>query len=549
MTTNEQRQLEVIRRIAIKAQKRPLLGSGLWFHHDIRDNFYYAAYLFAASCDPEMNVPFDKELTLASSSQMLLKVLKLQDRDPDSPTYGHWPLRLDPVPKEAKPDPLPAELMGSLMVYFYRDHQQFMSQPLQAAFENAFEHLYRSRFFAKEIREFNHHEAKYTAAKLIFGQMFRDYEMVEDGHRSLVRTLRHVREYGMREYGALPWFWHWVQAFTAAWELVEDVDINRDLSDMLDYLWHERSLYYLKGAWAGPHARASIHDAPKDANVLFDYVQFGDFPLPEETPRTEFAGFLYYEAPEDVARNALDRRIPMEVAKYSVLDGGEAAASESRRVHKYVYITEDYAIGGAWERVREYNNEQHRWDVTLPLGRGSSVNQLYFLHPGEKHTELDPRHESDIGEVLFRKNVVIALYPIPEGEENRIVGVLPKGEWIREPDALYGLAGRTYLAVRLLRPCQVEELADRDAAESAGGPNGVVVEAIGGADAERLCIGSLQEFAALMRERELEFAADGTRAVYRSLAEDERLELSVGSDGRSQALVNGEAVSFAKYDV
>ncbi|CAM3648390.1 hypothetical protein COLU111180_01165 [Cohnella lubricantis] len=548
MTTYEQRQREIIRRIAIKAQKQPLLGSGLWFHHDIRDNFYYAAYLFAASVDPDLSVPFDKELTLASSSQMLLKVLKLQDRDPDSPTYGHWPLGLGPVPKEAKPNTLPVELMGSLMVYFYRDHQEHMSQPLQAAFENAFEHMYKSRFYAKEIREFNHHEAKYTAAKLIFGQMFRDYELVEDGHRSLVRTLRHIRENGMREYGALPWFWHWVQAFTAAWELVEDVDINRDLSDMLDYLWHERSLYYLRGAWAGPHARSLPHDAPKDGNVLFDYVQFGDFPLPDEMPRTEFAGFLYYEAPEDVSRNALDRSIPLEAARYAVLGGG-AAGEESRRIHKYVYITEDYAAGGAWERVREYDNEQHRWDVTLPIGRGQSINQLYFFHPGEGYAELDPRHESDIGEVLFRKNVVIALYPLPEGEESRIVGVLPKGEWIREPNALFGFVDRVYLAVRLLRPCQVEELADRDAAESRGGPNGVVVEAIGRADAERLCIGSLQEFAAVMREREPEFAADATRAFYRSLAADEELELSRGTDGGYQASVNGEAVSFARYEV
>lgn len=548
MTTYEQRQLELIRRIAIQAQKRPLLGSGLWFHHDIRDNFYYAAYLFAASIDAEINVPFDKELTLASSSQMLLKVLKLQDRDPDSPTYGHWPLRLHPVPKEAEPDPLPAELMGSLLVYFYRDHQEYMSQPLQAAFETAFEHIYKSRFFAKELSEFNHHEAKYTAAKLIFGQMFRDYELVEDGHRSLVRTLRHVRENGMREYGALPWFWHWVQAFTAAWELVEDVDINRDLGDMLDYLWHERSLYYLKGAWAGPHARSLPHDAPKDMNVAFDYVQFGDFPLPEELPRIEFAGFLYYEAPEDVSRNALDRSIPMEVTKCAVRNGGQETGAGGR-IHKYVYMTEDYAIGGAWERVREYDNEQHRWDLTLPLGRSKSVNQLYFFHPGENYTELDPRHESDIGEVLFRKNVAMALFPIPEGEDDRIVGVLPKGEWIREPNALYGLSGRTYIAVRLMRDCQVEELADRDAAESRGGPNGVVVEAIGSADVERLCIGSLQEFAAIMREHEPEFAADATKVVYRSLSGDEELELSVGTDGRYQAVVNGDALTFAKYDV
>lgn len=543
MTTYEQRQLELIRRIAIQAQQRPLQGSGLWFHNDVRDNFYYAAYLFAASADPDMNLPFDKELTLASSSQMLLKVLKLQDRDPDSPTYGHWPLRLDPVPREAKPDPQPIELMGSLMVYFYRDHQDYMSPPLQAAFESAFEHMYKSRFYAKELRDFNHHDAKRTAAKLIFGNLFRDYELVEDGHRSLVRMLRHAREKGMREYGALPWFWHWVQAFTAAWELVDDVDINRDLGDMLDYLWHERSLYYLRGAWAGPHASASPYDAPRDGNPLFDYVQFGDFPLPAELPRTEFAGLLYYEAPEDVRRNAMDRKMPMEVTKRSALD-------DERFLHKYVYITQDYAVGGAWERVRERGNLQHRWDVSLPLGGAAagSINQAYFFHPGEGYAEFDPRHESDACEVLFRRNVAIALFPIPEGADDRIVGVLPKGEWTREPNALYGRIGKVYLAVRLMREYAAEELADRWAVESRGGRNGVVVEAIGAEEAERLCIGSLPEFAAVMQKLTPAFAEDASKVVYRTLSGDEELELSVQADGSPRAAINGEPVTFAGYN-
>jgi hypothetical protein len=547
MTTYEQRQHELIRRIAIQAQRQPLLGSGLWFHHDVRDNFYYAAHLFAASIDPEARVPFDKEMTLASSSQMMLKVLKLQDKDPDSPTYGHWPLRLDPVPKEARPDPLPVELMGSLMVYFYRDHQEYMSQPLRAAFESAFEHIYRSRFYAKEIRQFNHHEAKYTAAKLIFGNLFRDNELVEDGHRSLVRTLRHVRENGMAEYGALPWFWHWVQAFTAAWELVDDIDINRDLGDMLDYLWHERSLWYLKGAWVGPHSRALPHDVPRDANVLFDYVQFGDFPLPEETPRPEFAAFLFYEAPEDVTRNALDRKQPMEVAKYAVKAEADSP-EEGRKIHKYAYISEDYAVGGVWERVREFDNEQHRWDVSLPLDRSGSINQLFFFHPGEGYTEFDPRHESGACEVLFHKNVVAALYPIPEGEDGRIVGVLPKGEWLREENALYGRVERTYIAVRLMRPYEAEELADRIAVESRGGPSGVVVETIGAEEAERLCIGSLQEFAAIQRDNAPAFGEDGGSVSYRSLAEDE-LTLRTNGQGAAEAIVNGAPVDFGKYSV
>jgi len=546
MSSFEQRQQEIVRRVALLAQQQPVLSSGLWFHHDIRDNFYYAAYLFAASADPACPVPFDKEMTLASSSQMLLKVLKLQDRDPQSETYGHWPLYLDPVPKQAKPSPLPVELMGILMAFFYRDHKDYMSPPLQDAFEAAFEHIYRSRFYEKDQPGFGHRDAKYIAAKLIFGQMFRDYALVEDGHRSLVRMLRHLRENGMAEYGALPWFWHWIQAFTAAWELIDDVDVNRDLGDMLDYLWHERSLYYLKGTWVGPHARAWPHDVPLDANVLFDYVQFGDFPLPVDMPRTEFAGFLFYEAPEDVRRNALDRSMPTEVRKLSRTDGAEGKPPV---VHRYAYITEDYATGGVWERVAEFDNEQHRWDVTLPLTESASINQAFFFHPVGPFAEEDPRHESDAMEVMFHKNVVLALYPVPEGEETPVLGVLPKGEWLQEEIALYGRTGQAYIAVHLQRPYELEERSDRWNVRLPGGPCGVVVEVLGAAEAERLCLGSLAEFAAVMRDRAPAFAPDASKVVYRCLAEDAELALAASPEGRYEASVDGEPVSFAKYEV
>lgn len=98
----------------------------------------------------------------------------------------------------------------------------------------------------------------------------------------------------MPEYGSLPWFWHWVQAFTCALELVppEDTELTTSLKEMLDHLWNVRAEFYLRGAWVGAHSRGWPHDVPGDANVLHDYVQFGDFQLPEMMPRTEYA--VYY---------------------------------------------------------------------------------------------------------------------------------------------------------------------------------------------------------------------------------------------------------------
>ena len=241
-----------------------LLSSGLLFHHDIRDNFYYASYLFAAS--QEEAIPFDGDRVQAKlkAEGILLHVLELQDQNEESVTYGHWPLHLRPTPQEAPKNTLPVELMGSLMVYFYQRYSDNLSESLRNLFALALLHIYRSNFYRKPSEHYNHHEAKYTAAKLILGQLYEDMALLEDGCQSLRSTLNRVTSIGMSEYGGLPWFWHWVQAFTCAWELMKDGEIKAELARLLDYLWEVRSTYYLGGAWVGPHSRIWPHDMPKD---------------------------------------------------------------------------------------------------------------------------------------------------------------------------------------------------------------------------------------------------------------------------------------------
>lgn len=519
------------------------MESRLWFHGDIRDNFYYASYLFAAAADSSAALPFDRDQAVSVSSAILLEVLKLQDRNPDSATYGHWPLRLDPVPQEAPVNTLPAELMGSLMAYFYHRYEWNLAEPLRDAFQAAFYHMYRSRFFQKPLRDYNHHEAKYTAAKLIFGQWFEDEELSEDGRSSLRETLRHVRTKGMSEYGCLPWFWHWVQAFTCAWELIRDPAVKADLSTMLDYLWNERALFYLKGTWAGPHSRGLPHDIPRDSNVLFDYVQFGDFELPDKMPRTEYAGFLFYEAPEAARRTALDRYVPAEVAKTII----KTVDSREVRLHSYTYITERFAAGGVWERFREFDNEQHRWDVTLPLTKGNSVNQAYFFHPGKGHSGSDPRHQSDYTEVLFEQNVIMALYRIPEHEEDTILGILPKGMWLTEASALYGLVNDVYFAVFFMQPYLVREEEDRLVAASVGRSNGIVMEVVDAEQVRERGIESLEAFAGAMRSCMPKFVHGAALQVgYRSL-HGKRLQLSVDAINGRTAKADGNPVDFTNY--
>lgn len=502
------RQREIVRRIAEKAFALPLLDGGLWLYDDIRNNFYYASYLFAASVDETLPVTFDRQEAGQRALAVLREVLLLQNTDPNTPLYGHWPLGLAPVPREAKPNELPVEIMGSLMAVFRSRYGGRLDGNTAALLDAALGHVYRSGFFRKPLAHYHHHEAKYTAAKLIFGRLYADAELMADGHASLQALLAHMRQNGMAEYGILPWFWHWVQAFTAALELAGDdgradgCGCAADLKAMLDKLWRIRAEVYLGGAWVGAHSRGWPHDVPRDGNVLHDYVQFGGFPLPDDMPRTEYAGLLHYPAPQDAVKTALDRSVPVEVKKRIVPISGQGPW------HSYAYICEQFAAGGLWERVDEFDNEQLRWAFTLPVRADGSVNRLYFFHPGRGYREGDPRHQSGRMEVLYDRRVVAAWFKGPDESDScdYAVGVLPEGSWLERPNALFGRCDGALFAVFLSGGHILTERDGYREARLAALPGGVVVEAISEREAAARGIADLAAFAAEMEGRAPKFA-------------------------------------------
>ncbi|MBW4080302.1 hypothetical protein [Paenibacillus sp. S150] len=542
------RQNEIIYNIAIEAERRPLQGSGLWFHDDVRNNFYYASYLFAAAADPSFELPFSREEAKIKAEAVLLETVLLQNRQPGTELYGHWPLGLDPLPREAAPHELPVEIMGSLMVWFCKHYGSRLNAGLRIAFHTAIGHIYRSGFFRKPVVYYGHHEAKYTAAKLIFGKQFEDEELLADGRKSLENTLAYISEKGMPEYGSLPWFWHWVQAFTCAWELEEDSGLKGRLGEMLDYLWKERGQFYLRGAWAGAHSRGWPHDVPADANVLHDYVQFGDFQLPPLMPRTEYAGFLFYEAPAQVRAAALNRETPVEVAKVTQKVVPDDPQPQPL-IHSYAYLTGSFAAGGMWERVEEFDNEQLRWAFSLPVSAEYAVNRLYFFHPGQGCREGDPRHQSRHMEVLYHQNTILSLFPVPEDEGDTITGVLPKGEWLKQPTALFGQAGGVYFAVFLSHGYELNEREGYLEVSAGGMPGGVAVEAISVKEAAERGAGDLAAFAAERAPVAPTFEAGAALGVSYHTIRGDRLQLSTGSPASTQALLNGSPITLERYSV
>ncbi|MCQ4086816.1 hypothetical protein [Saccharibacillus sp. JS10] len=531
MLSLEKRSRQLIGKVAAQAAAYPKQANGLWFEDEISLNFYAASYLFAASLDADIRVRFDREQAKQNAEDVFRSLLQLQDVQEDSATYGLWSSNVESV-----------ELMGILMVYFVERCGDDLSPDLRAEFEKALQAIYQSRFYDIPLQDYGHQDAKYTASKLIFGYTYGDGELLEEGRRSLQQLLHHVKEQGMSEYSAPSWFWHWVQAFTCVRLLLDDPEVTDHTNQILDYLWNERSLYYIGGAWAGPHAHIQPGDAPKDGNVAFDYLQYGDFRLPPQLLQYEYAGFLFYEAPEEARIAAMDRLVPVEVKKNIPKMSAEGSKS---MLHSYTYLTDAYAVGGMWEYDESPDQVQHRWDVTLPLSYelGSTVNQAYMIHPKDSSKPNNLLHGSSYTHILPDRSVVMAMYTVPQDEHPDLVGVLPKGEWIYDEKAMFGLVGGVYLAVFIRNGYQKDEQDDRILLSSTGHQNAVVFEAASVEEAESLDAEDLEEFADLMRERAPMFSEDGNRLQYRSL-HSRKLELSVTEVNKVQAQINGQLASF-----
>ncbi|UQZ83652.1 hypothetical protein SK3146_02859 [Paenibacillus konkukensis] len=567
MTTYSQAFIErrnAIRKLAAnKALELPLLPSGFWFHSDVRDNFYYAIHLFAYCSDPgtcpELGET-ERQNALKLASGMISRVLSLQMQHPEHPMYGHWPLNLGSDPAAAKPSGLPVELMGCLIILFYNQYQDVLPLELKSELNIAIVHMYQSSVYRQQLEQIHHHEAKHTSLKLLLGHQFDDQELLGQGLRFAKQQLEHIRTFGFKEYGALPWHWHWIQSFTCVWQVVDDSAVRETVTAMLEHLWSLRADVYLKGAWVGAQSRQWPHDGPKDNNTLLDYIQFGDFPQPSVITRLEGAYLYTYQIPESIYKRGVERSGAEELKRKIRFAGANGQVQEE--AHTYAYITPDYAAGGIWERREEFDNEQQRWDITLPLtdpAAQEGVNQAFFFHPGAKYKEGDDRHASNYGEVLLHQDTAIQLWAVPAEDTTAhpgLVGCLPKGDWTFAERSGCGKVGHIYIVFHLMNPFTAEERSDRFSIASplVDGLNGVVMEAISAEEAARLGINNLAQFAAAAQTRQALFQptiqesgteAKGVSVRYTTRKRDE-LALTLGFSG-PLAIVNGTPVRKDDY--
>jgi hypothetical protein len=199
------RRAEVLQLAFDKTVQFPLQESGFWFYGDLRDNVYLALHgmVHLYECDP---IRFMENEQFQLCERVLCNALRLQDTDPSSETYGHWPMRLAENidnPLNAPPNRLTVELMGCLLIYYTQKYPLILSEKLKNKLQDAIQHIYLSKLYIQPISQWGHHEAKHTALKLLLGFVNEDPVLLKDGHEGLNHVLAFLRLHGFREYGLL----------------------------------------------------------------------------------------------------------------------------------------------------------------------------------------------------------------------------------------------------------------------------------------------------------------------------------------------------------
>ena len=222
---------------------------GTWVH-PTRQSLDYAVALLAR------HAPGDAD----RAADVIGAVLKLQDTDPESRTFGIWPWVLEePLAKMSPPDWNWADFCGARLVTMLHDHRGRLPDELRAAMVRSVDCA------ARAIRRRNV-QPSYTNIAIMgggvcaaVGELAGDSDMLYYGRTRLQQTLVHARrDGGFTEYNSPTY------TMVALWEcertlhLVRDPATREAAEALRQIAWKTiaESFHPATGQWAGPHSRA-----------------------------------------------------------------------------------------------------------------------------------------------------------------------------------------------------------------------------------------------------------------------------------------------------
>ena len=334
-------------------------------------------------------------------------------------------------------------------------------------------------------------------------------ENYREANEYLLQWMERVATQGQSEFDSPEYLPAFLAPLFVLYDFAEEAQLRHRARMIIDLLLADFAVEHLAGQYAGGHSRipASVNLLPSRSRTAgLAWLLFG---AGEMTASGDLllVALSSYQVPEVVLGMGINRNetyVHRERKAHAALYRQFLGGDNAEAVNKYTYVTRDYAVGSLTGVVSQ-PQEQQTWAVSYvdaddrhPLFfathpyAGSAALGMFFPDPPRvlaktlatqdaNFARPEKLHGASPFEKIFQhRNVLMALYDIPAHVPNpRVNGFLSKDISIRERNDngwILCQAGRTFLAVKFLRPVEWQEIPEGWRLVSLGRRNAIIVE-------------------------------------------------------------------------
>jgi hypothetical protein len=220
------------------------------YAHDILNSMNYALALLASGTEEHV----------ARASDILRKVLTLQETDPTSEMYGLWPwLAEEPLAAMAQPDPNWADFGGARLAQVLSDHEKKLPKDIGEAVRVSLGHAAYAIFRRNTGPAHTNIAITGAGVTAAAGELLRRARLLDYGRRRLHNIVRHTKHHGgFNEYNSPTYTMVALHECERILSLVRDPQARSDAEWLRQAAWQTIAEHFHPGTgqWAGPHSRA-----------------------------------------------------------------------------------------------------------------------------------------------------------------------------------------------------------------------------------------------------------------------------------------------------
>ncbi len=304
--------------------------------HRTRESLEYAVALLDSGEDDR----------LERAVESLGRVIALQDKDPDSNTYGVWPWFLEePLEQMSPPDWNWADFCGTQLLQVAIDHSSRLPAELQDEVRQSILHAARAIKKRNVGPGYTNIAIMGAYVTLVAGEQFGERELFDYGRQRLRRFYDYTLEKGsFSEYNSPTYTVVAINELTRMLGHVKDADSRILIQELNAFAWKHlaRHFHAPTKQWAGPHSRCYATLLPSSVLAFIQRGTGGKVSLIGEARTYESldAHRIPVACPADLFDQFTDLRTPREETEAFVLN-----PSEQHDVIGTTYLHPDFTLG------------------------------------------------------------------------------------------------------------------------------------------------------------------------------------------------------------